>query len=203
MLNLPDRTLRSISLPKKAIYEKFSLSASEKVSFDADISRMHIAAELSPATLSVEEGAEILTIFVVHIALKKEAYNDRNILLLTKLVQQKMVLVLEYEDKVKLAVHHSRLHSTQWKQKDEAVLELNGLNLDKIWEGIVTQIGDFTLAYGNTLSEQVQQNEQSRKLEKQIATLEKAARAEKQPRKKYELVQQIKALTAQLQANYK
>lgn len=36
------------------------------------------------------------------------------------------------------------------------------------------------------------------KLEKEIARLEKQARAEKQPKKKFELVQRIKVLTNQL-----
>ena len=46
----------------------------------------------------------------------------------------------------------------------------------------------------NTLDEQIQLDESRQKLEKEIAKLEKLARAEKQPRKKFELVQRIKQL---------
>ena len=47
---------------------------------------------------------------------------------------------------------------------------------------------------GNTLEQQITQDEQHAKLEKEIARLEKLARAEKQPKKKFELVQKINRL---------
>ena len=46
----------------------------------------------------------------------------------------------------------------------------------------------------NTLDEQIAADEHRQKVEKEIAKLEKQARAEKQPKKKFELVQQIKEL---------
>lgn len=45
-----------------------------------------------------------------------------------------------------------------------------------------------------TLDENIALHEQQEKLKKQIEKLEKKARAEKQPKKKFELVQQVKAL---------
>ena len=47
---------------------------------------------------------------------------------------------------------------------------------------------------GNTLDEQIAADERRQKIEKEIAKLEKQARAEKQPKKKFELVQRIKKL---------
>lgn len=47
---------------------------------------------------------------------------------------------------------------------------------------------------GNSLDEQTEINERKRKLEKEIVKLEKQARAERQPKKKFELVQRVKAL---------
>ena len=44
-------------------------------------------------------------------------------------------------------------------------------------------------------------DERRQKIEKEIAKLEKQARAEKQPKKKFELVQQIKNLKEQLCAD--
>ena len=46
----------------------------------------------------------------------------------------------------------------------------------------------------NTLDEQIAADERRQKIEKEIVKLEKQARAEKQPKKKFELVQQIKEL---------
>ena len=77
-------------------------------------------------------------------------------------------------------------------------IELRGLNLDKVWENIVVDIGGVSIADGNTLDEQIAADERRQKIEKEIAKLEKQARAEKQPKKKFELVQQIKRLKEEL-----
>lgn len=72
------------------------------------------------------------------------------------------------------------------------------MNLDKVWENIVVDIGGVSIADGNTLDEQIAADERRQKIEKEIAKLEKQARAEKQPKKKFELVQQIKKLNTEM-----
>ena len=81
---------------------------------------------------------------------------------------------------------------TDWKPSESCIIELRGLNLDKVWENIVVDIGGVSIADGNTLDEQIAADERRQKIEKEIAKLEKQARAEKQPKKKFELVQRIK-----------
>ena len=58
----------------------------------------------------------------------------------------------------------------------------------------MTHIGDFSLQGENTLKEQIQQNETQAKLQKQIEALEKKCRAERQPRRKQELFEELKKL---------
>ena len=71
---------------------------------------------------------------------------------------------------------------------------LKGLDLDSVWENLIVQVGGITIQSGNTLDQQIVADEKRAKLEKEIAQLEKLARAEKQPKKKFELVQQIQKL---------
>ena len=87
---------------------------------------------------------------------------------------------------------------TDWKPTESCTIELWGLNLDKVWENIVVDIGGVSIADGNTLDEQIAADERRQKIKKEIAKLEKQARAEKQPKKKFELVQQIKRLKEEL-----
>ena len=72
------------------------------------------------------------------------------------------------------------------------------MNLDKVWENIVVDIGGVSIADGNTLDEQIAADERRQKIEKEITKLEKQARAEKQPKKKFELVQQIRKLNTEM-----
>ena len=60
------------------------------------------------------------------------------------------------------------------------------------------QIGSITVAEGNTLDEQIAVNTEREKLMKEIEWLEKKARLENQPKKKFEMVQQIIKLKEQL-----
>lgn len=64
-------------------------------------------------------------------------------------------------------------------------------------EDIVVGIGGVSISEGNTLK-QMAVDERRQKIEKEIAKLEKQARAEKQPKKKFELVQQIKRLKSDI-----
>ena len=66
--------------------------------------------------------------------------------------------------------------------------------MDSIYANLVRQIGGIENSTDNSLSEQIADKERHEKLEKEIAKLEKLARAEKQPKKKFELVQEIKYL---------
>lgn len=70
--------------------------------------------------------------------------------------------------------------------------------MNVVWENIIVQIGGITIAQGNTLGEQIAVNEQKAKLQKEISRLEKLARAERQPKKKFELVQKINKLKVRL-----
>ena len=88
----------------------------------------------------------------------------------------------------------NRYYHTDWMPEDELTLEINGLNLDAVWDNFIIQVGGVELEQGNSLDEQIAVDERKEKLIKEIAKLEKQERAEKQPKRKFELVQQIKRL---------
>ena len=61
------------------------------------------------------------------------------------------------------------------------------------------QVGSITVVEGNTLDEQIAVNTEREKLMKEIERLEKKARAETQPKKKFELSQKINSIKKQIQ----
>lgn len=75
-------------------------------------------------------------------------------------------------------------------------MHLDGLSLDAVYENFVRQIAGEVLAdkNGTTLKESVEQQKQREQIEKQTATLEAKIRKEKQPKKKFELVQKLSAM---------
>ena len=95
--------------------------------------------------------------------------------------------------------YHTKLMETDWKPKDDLSIELKGLNMDAVWENIIVQIGGITIDQGNTLDEQIAVDEQRIKIQKEIDRLTKAAKNEKQPKKKFELAQRINKLKQELE----
>ena len=195
MYGLPIATERKKQLPKKAIYAKFDLTTAQREGFDADVARIDIVAVVSPVTIpALSEGVEVKEFYVLDVQMKHKAYDARNILLLTRLIAQNMVFALRHEDQVQFAIFHTRLFTTTWHPVEQATLPLSGLNLDAVWENIVKVIGHIEVTDGQTLTEQIADNDQRAKLLAQIATLERKMANEKQPRRKREYFEQIKKL---------
>lgn len=198
MLGLPKATELSKQLPKNAIYAKFRMNTAEKAKIDADISRIIIVNEVSAEKVHIAAGEQVKSFFVLLVALKKKDFDDKTIITISKLIPQNMLLVLECGDEAKLATYHTKLMQTEWKRKEALSVELKGLNLDSVWENIIIQIGGITVNQGNTLDEQIAAGEYRQKIEKEIAKLEKQARAEKQPKRKFEMAQKANVLKKQL-----
>lgn len=194
MLGLPKSTEMHKQLPKKAIYDKFHMDTTAKNKLDADISQITIVHEISPQTIHIPEGDKVKCIFVLLVSLKQENFDERNIALLSRLIPQNILLVLEYGGKDKLAVYYKKLMQTEWKVLDEQKFELTGLDLDAVWQNIITSIGGIRIEAGRTLDEQLEMNEKRQKLKREILKYEKLVRKEGQPKKKYEYVQKLKKL---------
>ncbi|WP_270643860.1 DUF4391 domain-containing protein [Merdimonas faecis] len=194
MLGLPKSTEMHKQLPKKAIYDKFHMDTAAKNKLDADISKITIVHEISPQTIHIPEGDKVKCIFVLLVSLKQDNFDERNIALLSRLIPQNILLVLEYGGKDKLAVYYKKLMQTEWKVLDEQKFELTGLDLDAVWQNIITSIGGIRIEAGRTLDEQLEMNEKRQKLKREILKYEKLVRKERQPKKKYEYVQKLKKL---------
>ena len=199
MYGLPQTTEIKKQLPKKAIFAKFDLKPSQRESFDADIARIDIVAVVSPSTVpAVAPGENIKEFYVLAVQLKHKDYDSKNIAMLSRLIPQKMVIALHFEEQVQFAISHTKLISSAWQSTKEAALPLSGLNLDTVWENIVKSIGQIDVEEGKTLAEQIANNDQQTKLLTQIATLERKMATEKQPRRKREYFEQIKKLKNQI-----
>lgn len=195
MYGLPDTTQVKKQLPKKAIYAKFGLKPSQREGFDADVSRIDIVAVVSPATIpAVAAGENIKEFYVLAVQLKRKDYAEKNIEMLSKLIPQNILFALQYENQTQLAVYHTKFICSMWMPTDEMVITLSGLNLNTVWENIIKTVGKIQVQEGNTLAEQIAEDEERVRTLKLIAALEKRMAKETQPRKKRELFERIKTL---------
>ena len=147
---------------------------------------------MSPSTVpGLKDEDRVKEFYVSLVTLKREHFDEKNIMLLTKLIHQNMIFTLAYGEMVRFAVVHEKLFVMDWEPMKDAALPLMGIDLDKVWEHLVMTIGGFEVMDGVTIEEQITINGEKQKVIKQIETLEKKLKVEKQPRKRYELYKQI------------
>lgn len=201
MFNLPKSTEVRKIITKKLIYEKFAaeLNGEKKRVFDEDISKIVIINEISPVSVNIKEGEQVKSIFLVQVELKNKNYNERNLVMISKLFGQNLLMALKYQEDYQFAIFQTKLLHSEWNKEDECELNLNGLDLDAVWENLVSQVSGIVVQAGNTLNEQISYESEKAKLRKQIDDLEKKARKETQSKKKFEMHQRIKAYVKKLE----
>lgn len=201
MLGLPSSTQIRRVISRKMVFDHFGaeLSAERRKKIEAEIARMTLVNEVSPLSVNLAEGEAVKNFFVLDVALKTRDFDAQNIACVARLFGQRLVLVLEAEGQARLAVWQGRLILGPWAEPSSLTLPLRGLNLDKVWENIVAQLANVRVGEGQTLDEALEHAARQEKLEREIARLEKRARAERQPKKKFELAEKIKELRMELE----
>ncbi len=192
MYALPNSTLLSKQIPKKAILEKFALPTAQRQRIDADIARIDIIARLAQDTLpAVAGGKEVKDIYVLSVGVKTKDYHPDSIKLLARLIPQRMLFVLYYQQQAQLAIIHEGLHTSDWNMKDELRIPLSGINIDALWEHLVVTIGDISLNTEQTLDERIQNKQEKERILKEIEQLERRIDKEKSLTKQMQLYSQI------------
>lgn len=185
MLGLPQSTEVKRPLPKVQLYKRFDWKPSQRECFDGDVSHLDFVNWIAPRTLpAIAEGNEVKEIFVIEASLKSRNFDQKSIVLLAKSIPQRVIYLLRFEEEAMLAVYHTKLFTAPWQSLESATVELSGLNLDAVWQSIVSSIGQFSVEYDYSISEQIKVDEEHAKLERQIAALERQMNATKQPRRK-------------------
>lgn len=192
MYALPNSTLLSKQIPKKAIFQKFDLTTAQRQRIDADIARIDIIARLTQDTLpAIAVGKEVKDIYVLSVRLKTKNYHLDSIKLLARLIPQRMLFVLCHEEQAQLAIIHEGLHTADFQAKDELNIPLNGLNFDALWEQLVVTIGNISRNTEQTLNERIQQKKERERLLKDIEQLERRMDKERSLGKQMQMRSQI------------
>lgn len=105
MLGLPASTEIHRLITRKRVYEHFGadMSAERRKRFEADIARMVLTNEVSPVSINLPAGEQVQSFFVLQVTLKGKEFDAQNIALLARLFGQRLVMMLEYEGRQRLA----------------------------------------------------------------------------------------------------
>ena len=188
------------NLPKEAFFRNVAAAPAVKASIASEVKRFTLIQTISAQTCGLASGGDVSEIDVIEVELKGQELSANVLETIAKALPFKVVFRVVCGEREKFAAYHSRLFVSEWSAVGRVAPVPAGLSLDELWKNIVAQIGGFTIESGRTLDEQIALDDERRKLQKQIDTLEKQAWAEKQPKKKFELANALKKLTSLLKA---
>lgn len=212
MLGLPKSTEFNKRIPKQKFYENIAMTPAIKKAFVEQIRIIYWRNKIAATTLNLAAGEQVMELEVFEVRLSAPELEESVLRQIDREIPYHILFLLEYEGKYRAVIGYKeaavgktafkvdRYYYTDWLEEDELLVHLDGLSLDAVYENLVRQIAGTALASDEsaTLKESVAQQKQREQMEKQIAALEAKIRKEKQPRKKFELVQELKQLQEDL-----
>lgn len=213
VLGLPMNTEFNKRIPKQKFYENIAVTPAMKKAFVEQIKIIYWRNKIATTTLNLAAGEQVTEIEVFEVRLSAPKLDESVLRQIDREIPYHILFLLEYEGKYRAVIGYKeaaagktafkvdRYYSTDWLDEDDLPVHLEGLTLDAVCENFVRQIAGDVLVEenGTTLKESIEQQKQREQLEKQIAVLEAKIRKEKQPKKKYELVQELRGMQRKLE----
>lgn len=212
MLGFPQTTEFNKRIPKQKFYENLDVTPALKRVFVEQIRLIHWRNKLAATTMNIAQGNVVEEIEVIEIKLAQPQLNEAVLKQIDKEIPYHILFILSYEGKVQAwtgykeaseggnkAFKVNKYYHTDWMPQDELNLKIEGLNMDSVWENFIIQVGGVEVGQGKSLAEQIEVDDRKAQLIKDIEKLEKQARSEKQPNKKFQLAQRAKTLKKELE----
>lgn len=213
MLGLPKTTEFNKHIPKQKFYENINVTPALRRIFVEQIKVVYWRNKIAPSTINLEAGNDVTEIEVFEVKLNCIPLDASVLRQIDKEIPYHIIFLLEYEGKYQAWTAYKEkagsgsnafkvdiYYHTDWRLEDELGLKLDGLNMDAVYENYVRQIAGDVLHTGvaESLKESVERSKQIQLLQKQIVTLQKKIRKEKQLNRQIELNAELKCLRKEL-----
>ena len=214
-IELPKSTEFNKKIPKQKFYENLEISPSLKKIFIEQIDKIIWSNKIASSTTNLADGSIVKEIEVFEVFLKSPNLDDELLRHIDRAVPYHIVFILEYQGRYKVCISYKETtlsgnmafkvnsyYYTDWLDKQDLPLKLEGLNLDAAYENFVRQIAGETLqkiVSDESLKDSVARSEQKELLQKQILALESKIRKEKQLNKQIQINNELKKLKRDLE----
>ena len=217
MIGLPKTTEFNRRIPKQKFYENLSITPALRRSFIDDVRGIYWRNKLAATTLNLAAGSSVTEIEVFEIQLNARSIDEAVLRQIDREIPYHILFLLSYENQYQAWIGYkeaaqsggqafkvSQYYHTEWLDESQLPLQLDGLNLDTVYENFVRQIRNSVESevwrVELSVSENVALDQKRQQLEKQIIALETKIRREKQFNKQVEMNAELKKLIAQLDA---
>ncbi|PKK40551.1 hypothetical protein ABB02_00222 [Clostridiaceae bacterium JG1575] len=200
MLGLPRSTEVNRRVAKEKIYAHATMTPSLRDIIKNQVESIIWRNKLSDTTIGLATGQDVKEIQVLEISLRQQSLDKRVLSAINKAIPYKIVFILTFEDVAQTWIEVSdTFYCTEWYSVHGAILKLEGLNLDTVYETMARNIARGRLDSGKDLAYAVEKDKLRLKLEREISHLNKKMLREKQFNKQVELNGELKRLQEELE----
>lgn len=152
MLNLLKSTEYNRRIPKVKFYQNLDLPNKVLQQFVDEIDTIVWLNKISPDTMGVSAGEEVIEIEVIEIKLRQKGISQNILEIMDRGIPYHIVFLLAFHGEAQVAIGYKEKNKkkddkykvegyyfSKWLPIDEFVLELKGLNLDRIYENLLRQ----------------------------------------------------------------
>ena len=212
MIIFPASTIVDKSVPKNAFFKNMDINSRIRQDFTDKVKSITWKAKFAPSTLNVDDGKAVHEIVVFKMNLKKRDGFYDLLKFIDQMIPRHIVFILEYENNCLLLVNYKEgrdnerydvIHTfqTEWMNEDELSINLSGQDMDAIYSNLVRQIAGAKITSSErNLRLAIKQTCEQEQVRMRITALERRIANERQPRKKFELHQELKSLKDLLDA---
>lgn len=197
------------TVPKTKFYEHGNVRAALREKFVGTIQRITWAYKLADDTIRLRGTAAVPEIQVFIVEAKGTDVSDDVLAAIDKAVHFPIIFEVVSGGRVRTVAAQKTFHgkmpaigayfTTDWQPTDAPRRPLpTALDLPKLYEAILTALLPVETRTGETVSEATERLERAKKLQREVAALEKKLRTEPQLNRKIELRRQVKQRTAVL-----
>lgn len=209
MLGFPATTEFNKRIPKQKFYENLDVSPTLRRVFVDQIRLVYWRNKLAASTLNIAAGEAVTEIEVFEVRLNEPLLDEAVLKQIDKEIPYHLLFILTCDGKAQAWIGYkeaaasgsnafkvSQYYHTDWMPESELQFQINGLDMDAVYENLVRQIAGDALGSesGESLQASVERDEKRRQLEKQIAALEAKMRKEKQLNRRIEINTELKRL---------
>lgn len=198
----PEKAAVNAKIPKKSFYENLTVSTANKRIFIDQINAIYWRYKLTAENIGVAESDGIDEIEVFEIELLKKDFDSGILHLIDRGIPYHTVFILTYEGESQLWIAYKEktgsgnlsvgsYYHTDFLPSDSFDLSAEGFSLDEVYANLFYAVSGLVKDDSKPLKDVLIDHEQRQKLEKEIARLEKQLKKETQPKKKFELHQQM------------
>jgi hypothetical protein len=193
MLGLPSASAVDRRIPKEKFYSHAELTPKQRKVIQQQVEAVWWRHKLAESTCNLPPGESVREIQVFEIELRQPDYDPTLLPALQKAIPYPILFALTFGESLTYAMRYGGKVYTA-----ETPPSLLGRDLEEARDNFLRQLAGLPRD-GAPLAAQLEAAEHRERLNRQIAALEKKAYAERQPRRKLALAEELKHLKQQLE----